>query len=377
MKTMLSFPLLAGMLAAFILLYPAAASAQYFMETGPGYTLGEVSEDDTLLLASPHPLVLAAQDATSMELDAIFRLHPGMRRYFTKEWTEDGVEYMAEYEIVPPEGWQAPATEEIDYNIRGLEIIIGMGYDFTDSPDWPLYAVVSLLEYPDGSLEELDRYALGAQFCPGVFALDMTADGIIELVIPWATGAGGGGGVEVLAVVPTGGLATFGDPELATIYSQNGYCELLDYDGDGGWELETAFPLLFTAAGYSYKDLLVFDREEFAWVSGEPQFPEYYATQDRFYHALIEQARLFMEEPEQFRVDSEHVYGDYACRIDGELYSLDPFVDFSSGEPDPYWLEVLEEMFPAETSDGAESSAGAKGSGNDETDTQPTGAGTV
>ena len=75
------------MLAAVAVWLPALpAAAQYYITLNPGYDLVPVAEEERLSIASPHPLVLAAQDACGLRLDGLFTVTGGMRRFFGMEW---------------------------------------------------------------------------------------------------------------------------------------------------------------------------------------------------------------------------------------------------------------------------------------------------
>jgi hypothetical protein len=324
--------------------------AQYWMETELGYTLEPVNPDLSALAPSTHPLYAEASAATGVQILALFWVQPGMSRCFERGWddaTQDD-SHFTEYELIPARELPAPAAKPCSYVVDGLPLIIGLGLAPGEYPEWPSFTALSLVEQPDGAVTELDRWTVDVPHCFEVYALDLLGDGQVCLVLPWMTGAGGGGGVDVLWLSPAGGFNMFApNREQASLGSQNGYVNLLDYDGDGVWEIETAFPLMFTAAGYSYKDLLRFDPERWVWMSAEGCFPEYYAPEQAFYRTLISTVHELEKNPAQFLSHDPATDSLYGFELDSEWHSLDPFVNSDTGKFDDTWLADLETMFPA------------------------------
>jgi hypothetical protein len=179
----------------------------------------------------------------------------------------------------------APIAAEPSYNFDGRQVCIGMGQALdpdADSFEWsPLFVLSFALDSQSGQAELLARHELGAPYSEGIYALDLIQDGVVELVVPWATGVAGGGGVDVIAVVPTGGLAGFsgpdGDPGAtgSSFYTASGAFNLLDYNGDGDWEIETSYPPFAAAFAYYYPTLYSFDRASWRFIPAETTMPEY------------------------------------------------------------------------------------------------------
>lgn len=318
----------------------SAVYAQYYRAVEPGYALAEVSAEEALALSETLPWYGDAETISGLALDALFEVQGGMRRYFALEWgAADDSEYLVEYEIIPDiEPAERPAP--VSYKFEGGGVFVGWGHD--PAEEWNPAVVVSFYIGPDGDVQELARWECGAQYCPGVYALDLTGSGVVDLVVPWATGAGGGGGVELFAIVPTGGFSAWGD-ELASgsFWSSNGATELTDVDGDGDWELAAYFPLLFNAAGYYYTELMTFDQERYDWIDARAIAPELYAEEEAFYRTLAAEVREFIKHPEEYRVDDEDAWVTFGCYIEGELYSLDPFTSDDQGTPDYAWIDTL------------------------------------
>jgi len=316
------------------------ARAQYFRAVEPGYSLEPVTPEEALALSPELPWYGDAEIISGLKLDALFEVQGGMRRYFALEWgAEDEGEQLVEYEIIPDHEPDEPA-EPASYKFEGGGVFIGWGHD--PSEDWTPAEVVSFYIGPDGDVQELARWECGAQYTPGVYALDLTNSGGVDLVVPWATGAGGGGGVELFAIVPTGGFSAWGDElDSGSFWSSNGATELNDVDGDGDWELAAWFPLLFSAAGYYYTELMTFDPERYDWVDARDIAPELYAAEEDFYRALAAEIREFIKHPEDYRVDDEDAWVTFGCYIDGELYSLDPFTTDDQGTPDYAFIDTL------------------------------------
>jgi hypothetical protein len=334
-------------IVACLLLAGTPALAQYIVDVPDGIELIPVENEDELLsMPSPHPLVAAAQAVSGLTLDGLFRPDATRARFYAMEWNADGdAEYLAEYEIHSALPHKHLGPEPAAYVYDEGEVLIGFGVD--EAEDWSPYLIVSYWLNPDGSIEELQRWECGAGYCYGIYALDLIGDGVVELVVPWATGAGGGGGVELLAIVPTGGMTGFGpEADSGSYWSSNGGTDLLDIDSDGDWELTAYFPLLFSAAGYYYVDVMTFDFERFDWVVDQDVAPELYAAQHDFYNRFADIVRDFAEDPEAYRIEDEDVWGDYACEIDGEFYSLSPFMVYGheQGGIDEMWVEEFLEM---------------------------------
>ncbi|MBN2081800.1 hypothetical protein JW859_06265 [bacterium] len=331
-------------LGLLICLIAVPAQAQYYPQVSPGYELVTPEQDDMYSLASPHPKVLAAQESCGLELDGLFRVESGMSRFFTMSWNEDGDgEYLTEYELIPTGNAPLPRIEPVSYEFEGGEVWIGWGSD--PEEDWNPVEIVSFFAAPDGRMEELARWECGAHYCYGIYALDLTVNGVVNLVVPWATGAGSGGGVEVMAVVPTGGLAAWGDDGMSgTFYSAVGNTELFDADEDGDWELALYYPLFYSAAGYVFTEIITFDHELYDWVDGEHVAPELYAEEHAFYRQLAKVVRDFIKHPEDYRATDAQGYNTYECTIDGETCSLDVFITGPEGELDYTWIDQLLDM---------------------------------
>lgn len=335
---------LAALIACGWLLAAGAVRAQYWAEIGPGIELKPVADGERLALPPDDPLYAAAEAACRLTLDGLFRPDAGARRLFEIGWVESedggGRARLDEFEIVPL-GEQAPVEiEPADYHFEGGEVLIGFGPDPED--EWGPYSVVSFFAGPEGRVEELARHECGAQYCYGIYALDMTADGVLELVVPWTTGFGSNGGVELFAVVPTGGFSAWGDDlDTGSFWSSHGYTELMDYDGDGDWELTAYFPLLFSAAGYSFTELLTFDPVRYEWIDAEQIAPELYQQQYAFYDQLLAVLEDFALDPAPYRVVDNEGWGAFVCEIDGEQRYLDAFTTDEEGTIDEYWLGVI------------------------------------
>ena len=335
--------MLAAVIAAWFALAGTAARAQYWADIEPGIELVPVADDQRLALSGNDPLVVAAEAACGLTLDGLFRADAGARRFFELGWVESEDGYgtvLSEFEIVPTGEPAELQIEPANYQFEGGEILIGFGPDPAD--EWGPYSVVSFFAGAEGRVEELARHECGAQYCYGIYALDMTADGVLELVVPWMTGFGSNGGVELFAVVPTGGFSAWGDDlESGSFWSSHGYTELMDYDGDGDWELTAYFPLLFSAAGYSFTELMTFDPERYEWIDAEHIAPELYQQQYDFYDQLLAVLEDFAQDPAPYRTTDDEGWGAFVCEMDGEQYYLDAFTMDEEGTIDEHWLGVI------------------------------------
>jgi hypothetical protein len=176
-----------------------------------------------------------------------------------------------------------------------------------------------------------------------VFALDLTGDGKLDLAVPYATGAGGGGGIEVRTIEPSGKLAWFGNDELdSTLYSQTGYINLMDYDGDGAWEIETSSPVLCSACGYQWSDLYTFDSQAWNWETDPAKFAAYYKPERDFYTQLNAAVQKFAASPADMAYSGKSIEAKYATQIGGQWYGLDVFMD--GGKVDKTWVSQLADL---------------------------------
>jgi hypothetical protein len=308
------------------------ASAQYWLETQPGYKTTAPSSGQVLLLSSGDPLRTQISDCLGFTVDGVLRIESGMSRYL--EYTRGANLAIREYALTSkPSGSVAP----VKYAIEGQPIYLAFGT--TDSAGYEDYVIATVSGDASG-VSELDRFSLGAQYCAGIYALDLNADGVVELAIPYSTGAAGGGGVDVRAIVPTGGLAWFGNDELdGTLFSQSGYLNVLDYDNDGDWELEVRAPVLCSACGYMWSDLYTFDSDGWNWETDEARFAAYYKPQRDFYRALNDGVVKLAANPASMKYTGSAIESDYAVQIGGQWYTLDPFV--VNGKPDRTWVSTL------------------------------------
>lgn len=333
-----------------LLASPFSARAQYYQSLEQGYTLKDVSDKDSLLEVTPAPDVLAAQAASApgTVLNCLLELHNGSRLKLEQVYVEDLDPFFGEQLIVPPADWAGfqIKRKQSTYLTEAGQVFIGIGIAYEGDNEWGLGLLVSYLQCPDGSFREVSRHELGHEYIGSVFVLDANNDGQLDVIASWMTGAGAGGGVDLLTVDPEGSFSYFGDdsdPEdfASSLWSAHGMVELIDYDNDGDWELQTAFPLFFSAAGYYYRDIVSFNEATRQWA-WDPDFaPDYYVAQDHFYAQLYEMVKELVANPEKFHHESDDYYQEYTCTIDGESYSLVPFVN-DDGTPNPDWIEELQ-----------------------------------
>lgn len=312
----------------------AQAYAQYSTETPKGYKLAVPAAGSELGVSHTSAIWQAAQECSGIELQAMFLAKPGMQRFFEVERGEGVTVREHAISSLKSASRTPPAT---DYLIEGKRIYIAFGVSNSDG-----YAdcVVASFLSDGSSVEELDRFSLGAEYCAGVYALDLTNDGVVDLAVPYATGAGGGGGIEVRTIVPTGGLAWFGNDELdSTLFSQTGFINLLDFDGDGDWEIETSTPVLCSACGYQWGDLYTFDSEANNWEIDMPKFAAYYKPERDFYSQLNAAVQKLAASPSSMAYNGKAVEAKYVTQIGGKWYGLDVFMD--GGKVDRTWVSQL------------------------------------
>ncbi len=365
-----ALPALAGLLLlSLCALHPGFARAQYYAGLEPGYALTPVASGAGLALdpASPDFAVLRdAAGAQGLILHGAFRVESGMSRFFginTFGLSEEGqARPLEEDELsllrplrLPPQG------EQPSYSFDGRQVCIGLGQDQPQEEGEYNWSPLRVLSFAlgEGRAELLDQWELPAQYSEGIYALDLVRDGVVELVVPWATGVAGGGGADVMAVVPTGGLAGFGGPDeqadpdsdqSSSFYSSNGNINLLDFNGDGDWELETSFPLFAAIYAYYYPALYSFDRQAWAFVDARAGMPEYYAPVDDFYRGLLAALEQALARPADFYLDPDPFTEGpgYGFRQGDETLTLSPFM--SPGDDpqhpvlDDYNIEVLRSL---------------------------------
>jgi hypothetical protein len=324
--------LLISTLAALGLTVPAFA--QYYTETPKGYKLSAPAAEAALGLSEDSAIRKAAESCSGIKLQCMFIVKPGMRSFFEVDRSSGVAVHEHSISALKSVNTTPPAT---DYLIEGQPIYVAFGE--SDSDGYNDCVVASFLS--DGSsVEELDRFNLGADYCAGVYALDLTNDGVVDLAVPYATGAGGGGGVEVRSIVPTGGLAWFGNDELdSTLFSQTGSINLMDFDGDGDWEIETSTPVLCSACGYQWGDLYTFDSEANNWEIDMPKFAAYYKPQQDFYRQLNTAVQVLAASPASLLNKNKSFEAKYATQIGGKWYGLDVFMD--GGRADRTWVSQL------------------------------------
>jgi hypothetical protein len=328
---------------------PIPAEAQYYQALEAGYSLKSVPAKDALLKVTPAPLVIAAQSASQpgTSLNCLLKLQAGMRRRLDQTYIEELDPFFAEQRIIPPADWAGRDFEnlQVGYANAGGQVYLGLGIAYEDDNEWGLGLLVSYLQRPDGSFREIARHELGHEYIGSVFVLDANNDGLLNVIASWMTGAGAGGGVDLLTVQPDGSFSYFGDSSdpdnfASQLWSAHGSVELMDYDNDGDWELQLTYPLFFSAAGYSYRDIVSFDVATNQWAYDADFAPEYYAAQDHFYAQLYMQVKALVANPARFHHNTDDYYMQYTCTIDGEEYSLVPFIN-ENGTPNPDWIEEL------------------------------------
>lgn len=316
-------------------------AAQYLYELPPAFKTNSVDMADALALNNEDALWSKLAAATKLELNGAFLLEAGMKRRYRLGYASDGVIMMEEELIVPLNPNYSPApVDEIAYTFAGCKLYIACGH--AGVKDWdPL--IVTCCMVLDGEVTELARHECGANYAVEIYALDVTHDGIIELVIPWMTGVGGGGGIDVFSVLMTGGFSGYG-PELKpmTLYSYIGSMQLVDVNGDSSWELQTWYPILPSVMGYMFSELYTYDPSALKWVDGSHLKPGFFSDQLDFYRELNSHVERLALEPGEYHQNAEWI--KYGCFIDGGLYSLDGFLTGEDNTVDEYMAKELREF---------------------------------
>lgn len=339
-RRMITTVLAACAALALILGASQPAAAQYFYELPVAFETAPVGAGDALAVQSNSPLWRELASATGLELQGAFRVEAGMQRRFMLGYGGDETPRMDEERIIPLDPDYAPAPlDDIAYTFAGYELYIACGH--TGAKGWdPL--VVTCCMVGGGEVTELARHECGANYAIEIYAMDITHDGVVELVIPWMTGVGGGGGIDVFTVLMTGGFSGYG-PELEplSLYSYIGSMQLVDVNGDGSWEIQTWFPVLPSVMGYMFSELYAYDAADWDWVDGSHLYPWFVDDQLEFYEQLYGHVQRLAEDPDNYLQHAEWI--TYGCEIDGVLYSLDGFLD-GGDEVDEYWLSELRDF---------------------------------
>ena len=305
----------------------------------------EVGPADSCMLISPDSLVEAAEAAAGRELVCAIRLEPGMQRYLEMSLDYQGARpAFREFEVVSTRRTGPRNADPVSYDFEQGSVLLGLSVSDAGTESWEALALHSFWVDPDGSLQYLQEHRAGGAYSPGVYILDLTGDGVLEVAMPWATGVAAGGAVDVLAIVPTGGLAYFGSGEdySSSYYSQWGELNLLDYDSDGDWELELFYPVFHPNTGFSGANLLQFSWDDWEWLLAGSEWPEYYAPQYEFYASLLDHLHRMEQDPGSYLASAPGEPVEYACEIGGGQVSLTMFFDPVRGGVDQLFLEQLE-----------------------------------
>ena len=330
---------------------PCTALAQYFQDLIPGYSESVASEEDTVLINTPHPMVLQAQDASGkgLVLNCLIQLQKNMRSKLSQVYTGDTDPYFAEshmeYQVNLPRNRDITS---VDYEDR---VYVGVGIEYEGDSDWGYSVITTYMSDADGYLREQGRYPLGDEYIAYVFIMDANHDGLLDVIASWMTGAGAGGGVDMMSVLPDASLALFGDPEEedyeynSGFWSAHGMVEPIDYDNDGVWELQVTFPLFYSAAGYYARSILKYSETHNRWLIDDDFAPEYYVEEETFYLSLYEAVQEFVMQPSDYANASEDAWGDYAVELEGELRIIDLFLE--NGKPAQGLIDDLRDfVFP-------------------------------
>ncbi|MCC7479055.1 hypothetical protein IT575_11435 [bacterium] len=357
------------------------ARAEFYPASEPGYSLSPLLAGAGLALdpaSNAFEALSASAEAQGLLLHGAFRVEAGMSRFFgvnTFAAAEQGSPAaLEESQLDPLKPLRlAPLTELPSYRFEGRQVCIGLGQGRVQDAEeynWNPLLLLSFALPDDGSgAELLAQWELPAQYSEGIYALDMVRDGVVELVVPWATGVAGGGGADVVAVVPTGGLAGFGgpgaDPELpeapgSSFYSTHGSINLLDYNGDGDWELETIWTPFAAVFAYYYPQLYSFDREAWAFAEAQQSMPGYYAAANGYYRELLAKLELALARPAEYYSEMDDWTGGpgYSTQVGGAAATLSPFMSPGADPAHPlldeYNIEALRSMLAGLEGKGAE-----------------------
>jgi hypothetical protein len=316
----------------------APAHAQYYLDSPKGYRLSAPGRDTAYALSAADGTFSAIRDCLTFPLDGALRLQGGMSSYL--EFDRGGAKLKVQEQalaptVAAPVGRRLPP--QTTYLADGQPIYLAFGTD--SSQGYDEYVVVSLSGNASG-VQEISRFSLGAQYCAGLYVLDLNGDGSVDIAAPYSTGASGGG-VDVRTISANGRLRWFGNDELdSTLFSQHGYLNLLDADADGAWELEVGAPVLCSACGYMWRDLYTFDFDGNNWETDETRFAAYYAPQRSFYRALNDAVVKLAASPAGLQYSGSAIEAQYATQIGGQWYSLDPFM-LDGGKVDKTWVSTL------------------------------------
>jgi hypothetical protein len=212
---------------------------------------------------------------------------------------------MAESQGAPETPQPKPAGTAPVYAVKGSPIyIVVAGYDMAEEPTLRPTAEVFLTAIDNGETATiLDRRDLWGAEMEGFELVDLLSDGRKQLVACSSPAAGCCSTGEVIGITPAGmfdipwGLR--GDGQLSAYEG----ISLLDYDGDGHWELEESQRLGGLDVNYTFRDLWTFDPATNQYVRADALFPQYYEDQRKQFKGIYKE--LLAEQKADGEVDNE------------------------------------------------------------------------
>lgn len=192
-----------------------------------------------------------------------------------------------------------------DYMHGGLPINVGIGKsagkDGGKDGEWA--AVLSFTINSDGAVHTLDIRSCAEEQLLRLYTLDLTRDGLLDLVCATSAGVSGGGAVDLIELLPDGrfrdlwhdpkaaGARKGGYPPWILSSLRSGYalCTLHDYNGNGVWEIETRQYISYEGAEgtYTYNMLHTYSWRSHKWYPCTSSYPRRFAGQQRFYAAVL------------------------------------------------------------------------------------------
>jgi hypothetical protein len=281
---------------------PEEHGAGYDPPTPWGYSLAPVSPADSIELPPDAPERQVAEALCAAEIDGGHFLH-----FF--RYAGLPARLLADREYVLTSINSQPALRRLrqDYTVNGHPVFIG-------TYNTQVFSFVTR----DGKLELAGEVHL-IGYHPELYLLDLLGNGSTQLICS-SIAHGGGCWIDIFEPDKQGRLAYFcnareewSDFGFSTEGHSGLRLNLIDYDGDGDWEIEDRVEVNFNSGQFWYKDLYYYDYAQRRYVRGDKAFPQYYQAEREFHRKYSRQVQSLLD-PDYFNLGADIV-------IDGKAYS--------------------------------------------------------
>lgn len=283
-----------------------------------------------------NPLLAEAEEQTGLDFELLFTVKAGMCEYFKYATGERDFRY-EEWSLKPRNGPTRILAAPIQYGDESEQLLIGTAYYNTDrlSPEQaemlrgPFPDLVVLRARRGGEFSIVDDVFEGVGLLD-IHVLDMTGDGKLELAIHWCGASTDG--LLVYTIEPDGHLtpAVLDGSDDGPGFFWDHYHEpvILDFDGDGRWEVEVHDWYQGVVDRTYWCTLLwSYDQARGVWVIDHRKFSNYYQPRAHVYQGLLDALNDASNDLDKYRHVRAGLQARYACQIDGHWYPLDPFIN--------------------------------------------------